>query len=76
LQLCLDRTIVPRGERPVEVPLPPINSAADRLGAIKAVAGAVGRGAIASVSALYSPRSAIIPCGAPSAGIRDRGRNE
>jgi len=46
LRLCLDRTIAPRRERPVELALPPIHSAADILGAIKAVAGAVGRGAI------------------------------
>jgi hypothetical protein len=46
LRLCLDRTIAPRRERPVEVALPPIDSAADLLGAIKAVAAAVGRGAI------------------------------
>jgi uncharacterized protein DUF5681 len=46
LRLCLDRTVAPRRERPLEVALPPIDSAADLLGAIKAVAGAVGRGAI------------------------------
>ena len=46
LRLCLDRTVAPRRERSVELPLPAINSAADILGAIKAVAGAVGRGAI------------------------------
>ncbi len=46
LRLCLDRTIAPRRERSVELALPPIHSAADILGAIKAVAGAVGRGAI------------------------------
>ena len=65
LRLCLDRTIAPCRERPVEVALPPIDSPADLLGAIEAVAGAVGRGAIASGFALYSPRSAIIPSGAP-----------
>jgi hypothetical protein len=46
LRLCLDRTVAPRRERPVELDLPPIDSAADILGAIKAVSGAVGRGAI------------------------------
>jgi hypothetical protein len=46
LRLCLDRTVAPRRERSVELPLPPIDSAADVLGAIKAVAGAVGRGDI------------------------------
>jgi hypothetical protein len=52
LRLCLDRTVAPRRERPVEVPLPPIDSAADLLGAIKAVAGAVGRGAITAAEAV------------------------
>jgi hypothetical protein len=46
LRLCLDRTVAPRRDRPVELALPPIRSAADILGAIKVVAGAVGRGAI------------------------------
>jgi hypothetical protein len=46
LRLCLDRTVAPRRERAVELALPPIHSAADILGAIKAVAGAVGRGTI------------------------------
>ena len=45
LRLCLDRTVAPR-DRSVELALPPINSAADILGAIKAVADAVGRGGI------------------------------
>jgi hypothetical protein len=52
LRLCLDRTVAPRRERPVEVALPPIDSAADLLGAIKAVAGAVGRGAITAAEAV------------------------
>ena len=34
LRLCLDRTVAPRRDRSVELPLPPINSAADILGAI------------------------------------------
>ena len=38
LRLCLDRTVA--------LPLPPINSAADILGAIKIVADVVGRGGI------------------------------
>ena len=46
LRLCLDRTVAPRRDRSVELALPPINSAADILGAIKAVADAVGRGGI------------------------------
>ncbi len=40
------RRAAPRRDRSVELPLPPINSAADILGAIKAVADAVGRGGI------------------------------
>jgi Family of unknown function (DUF5681) len=52
LRLCLDRTIAPRRERPVEVALPPIDSAADLLGAIKAVAGAVGHGIITAAEAV------------------------
>src|SRR5437588_5443861 len=40
LRLCLDRTVAPRRARSVELSLPPINSAADVLGAIKAVADA------------------------------------
>jgi hypothetical protein len=52
LRLCLDRTVAPRRDRPVEVALPPIDSAADLLGAIKAVAGAVGRGAITAAEAV------------------------
>src|ERR1700736_1848986 len=46
LRLCLDRTVAPRRDRSVELSLPPINSAADTLGAIKAVADAVGRGGL------------------------------
>ena len=46
LRLCLDRTVAPRRDRSVELSLPPINSAADILGAIKVVADAVGRGGI------------------------------
>jgi Family of unknown function (DUF5681) len=52
LRLCLDRTIAPRRDRSVELPLPPINSAADILGAIKAVADAVGRGGITPAEGL------------------------
>ena len=46
LRLCLDRTVAPRRERSVELDLPPIRSAADILGVIKVITGAVGRGAI------------------------------
>src|ERR1700722_17776070 len=46
LRLCLDRTVAPRRDRPVELPLPPIDSAADILGAIKGVADAAGRGGL------------------------------
>lgn len=46
LRLCLDRTVAPRRERSVELALPPIRDAADILGAIEVIAGAVGRGAI------------------------------
>ena len=46
LRLCLDRTVAPHRDRSVELSLPPINGAADILGAIKAVADAVGRGGI------------------------------
>jgi hypothetical protein len=52
LRLCLDRTVAPRRERPVEVALPPIDGAADLLGAIKAVAGAVGCGEITAAEAV------------------------
>jgi len=52
LRPCLDRSVAPRRERPVEVVLPPINSAADLLGAIKAVAGAVGCGEITASEAV------------------------
>src|SRR5262249_9229055 len=52
LRLCLDRTVAPRRERPVEVALPPIDSAADLLGALKAVAGAVGNGTITVAEAV------------------------
>ena len=45
-RLCLDRTVAPRRDRSVELSLPPIDSAADILGAIKVVADAVGRGGI------------------------------
>jgi hypothetical protein len=35
LRLCLDRTVAPRRDRSVELSLPPINTPADILGAIK-----------------------------------------
>ncbi len=46
LRLCLGRTVAPRRDRSVELALPPIDGAADILGAIKVVATAVGRGGI------------------------------
>ncbi len=46
LRLCLDRIIAPRRDRPVELALPPINSIADLVGAMSAIAGAAARGAI------------------------------
>ena len=52
LRLCLDRTIAPCRERPVEVALPPIDSAADLLAAIKAIAGAVTGGTVSAAEAL------------------------
>ncbi len=60
MRLCLDRTVAPR--RSVELALPSINSAADILGAIKAVADAVGRGGITPGEgfALRSRRAAKI----------------
>jgi len=52
LRLCLDRTVAPRRERAVEVALPPIDSAADLLAAIKAIAGAVTGGTVSAAEAL------------------------
>jgi hypothetical protein len=52
LRLCLDRTVAPRRDRPVELALPPIDSAADLLGAIKAIAAGVGRGAVTAAEAV------------------------
>jgi hypothetical protein len=52
LRLCLDRTVARRRERSVELALPPIDSAADILGAIKTVAGAVGSGTITPAEAV------------------------
>jgi Family of unknown function (DUF5681) len=56
LRLCLDRTVAPRRERSVELALPPIRSAADILGAIEVVSGAVGRGAITPGEGVQFPR--------------------
>ena len=52
LRLCLDRTVAPRRDRPVEVALPAIDSAADLLAAIKAIAGAVRGGTVSAAEAL------------------------
>jgi hypothetical protein len=52
LRLCLDRTVAPRRDRPLELALPPIDSAADLLGAIKAIAAGVGRGAVTAAEAV------------------------
>jgi hypothetical protein len=46
LRLCLDRVLAPRRGRPVELALPPIDSAADLVSAMAAVAAATARGAI------------------------------
>ena len=51
LRLCLDRTIAPRRERPVPVPLPPIESVADIVPAMGAVAVAVAHGTITTAQA-------------------------
>jgi hypothetical protein len=52
LRLCLDRTVAPRRDRAVEVALPAIDSAADLLAAIKAIAGAVTGGTVSAAEAL------------------------
>jgi Family of unknown function (DUF5681) len=52
LRLCLDRVLAPRRGRPVELALPPIDSAADLVSAMAAVAAATARGAITPDEAL------------------------
>ena len=52
LRLCLDRVLGPRRGRPVELALPPIDSAADLVSAMAAVAAAAGSGAITPDEAL------------------------
>jgi hypothetical protein len=52
LRLCLDRTVAPRRDRPVEVALPAIDSATDVLAAIKAIAGAVTAGTVSAAEAV------------------------
>jgi hypothetical protein len=52
MRLCLDRTVAPRRDRAVEVALPAIDSAADLLAAIKAIAGAVRGGTVSAAEAL------------------------
>jgi Family of unknown function (DUF5681) len=46
MRLCLERILPPCRERSVEFALPPIESAADIAGAMKAVTGALAEGAI------------------------------
>jgi hypothetical protein len=52
LRLCLDRVLGPRRGRPVELALPPIDSAADLVRAMAAVAAAAAGGAITPDEAL------------------------
>ena len=44
LKLCLDRLLPPRRQRTVEFALPPLNSAADAVNALSAIAAAVAVG--------------------------------
>jgi hypothetical protein len=44
LRLCIERIIPPRRDRPVNFRLPTLNSAADALGAIEAIADGVATG--------------------------------
>ena len=46
LRLCLDRLLAPRRQRTVEFALPPLNSAADAVNALSAIAAAVAAGEI------------------------------
>ena len=41
LRLCLDRILPPRRERPLRLAMPPMNSAADAVGAMASIAAAV-----------------------------------
>jgi Family of unknown function (DUF5681) len=52
LRLCLDRILAPRRGRPVELPLPPLASAADLGTAMAAVAAAATEGRITPEEAL------------------------
>ncbi|HEY8871660.1 MAG TPA: DUF5681 domain-containing protein [Stellaceae bacterium] len=52
LRLCLDRVLAPRRGRPVELALPPIDSAADLVSAMAAVVAAAASGAITPDEAL------------------------
>jgi Family of unknown function (DUF5681) len=52
LRLCLDRILGPRRGRPVELALPPIDSATDLVSALAAVVAAAASGAITPDEAL------------------------
>ena len=46
LRLCLDRLAPPRRDRPIEVDIPPVNSAKDALNASRAIIASLLRGEI------------------------------
>jgi hypothetical protein len=46
LRMCLDRVIPPRRQRPVQLAMPPVTSAADLGGAMAAITNAAARGMI------------------------------
>jgi hypothetical protein len=46
LRLCLDRILPPRRERPLRLALPPMNTAADTVGAMATIAAAVANAEI------------------------------
>jgi translation elongation factor EF-Tu-like GTPase len=52
LRLCLERTIVPRRDRPEPFRLPPVESAADLAPAMDSVLAAVSRGEITTSQAV------------------------
>jgi len=58
LRLCLDRILGPRRGRPVELALPPIDSAADLVSAMAAVVAAAASGAITPDEALALTQTA------------------
>jgi hypothetical protein len=51
LRLCLERLIPPRRERPLEIKLPPLKTAADAVTAIAAIAAATAQGSITASEA-------------------------